>query len=64
MVNPREGGWFNPGNGELKMGNDFHSKPFDEGTQTKLIIFEEYIKEWLPVFLKKERNCLEKYKYF
>lgn len=37
------------------MGNDFHTKPFDDGTLTKLLIFEEYIKEWLPVFLKKKK---------
>ena len=30
---------------------DFHSKPFDEGTKVKLRLFEDYIREWLPVFL-------------
>jgi len=30
---------------------DFHEKPFDEGTETKLQIFELYAREWLPVFL-------------
>jgi three-Cys-motif partner protein len=30
---------------------DFHKKPFDEGTLTKLKIFELYAKGWLPVFL-------------
>ena len=30
---------------------DFHSRPFDEGTLTKLRIFELYAREWLPVFL-------------
>jgi len=30
---------------------DFHDKPFDEGTLTKLQIFELYAREWLPVFL-------------
>jgi three-Cys-motif partner protein len=29
----------------------FHGKPFDEGTLTKLDIFELYAREWLPVFL-------------
>ncbi|HUF48090.1 MAG TPA: three-Cys-motif partner protein TcmP [Vicinamibacterales bacterium] len=29
----------------------FHAKPFDEGTLTKLEIFELYTREWLPVFL-------------
>lgn len=31
--------------------NGFHDKPFDEGTLTKLQIFELYAREWLPVFL-------------
>jgi len=30
---------------------DFHDSPFDEGTLTKLDIFEFYLREWLPVFL-------------
>lgn len=34
---------------------DFHNKPFDEGTLTKLQIFELYAREWLPVFLSPER---------
>ena len=32
---------------------DLHKKPFDEGTLTKLQIFELYAREWLPVFLSK-----------
>lgn len=35
--------------------DDFHDKPFDEGTLTKLQIFELYAKEWLPVFLSSEK---------
>ena len=35
--------------------DDFHDKPFDEGTLTKLRIFELYAREWLPVFLSAER---------
>jgi three-Cys-motif partner protein len=31
--------------------NDLHSKPFDEGTITKLNIFENYAKEWIPTFV-------------
>src|SRR6266581_4688505 len=31
--------------------DDFHDKPFDESTLTKLQIFELYVREWLPVFL-------------
>jgi three-Cys-motif partner protein len=34
---------------------DFHKKPFDEGTLTKLQIFELYAREWLPVFLAPEK---------
>ncbi|MDR0698754.1 MAG: three-Cys-motif partner protein TcmP, partial [Tannerella sp.] len=30
---------------------DLHEKPFDEGTITKLEIFENYAKEWLPTFI-------------
>jgi len=35
--------------------NDFHEKPFDEGTITKLQIFELYAREWIPVFLASSR---------
>jgi three-Cys-motif partner protein len=35
--------------------DDFHNRPFDEGTLTKLQIFELYTREWLPVFLSPER---------
>ena len=34
---------------------DFHNRPFDEGTLTKLQVFELYAREWLPVFLSPER---------
>ena len=30
---------------------NLHDHPFDEGTITKLEIFEAYTKEWLPVFV-------------
>lgn len=36
--------------------DDFHDKPFDESTLTKLHIFELYVREWLPVFLKQPRR--------
>lgn len=32
---------------------DIFEKPFDEGTLVKLKIFEDYFKEWLPVFISK-----------
>lgn len=35
--------------------DDFHDKPFDEGTLTKLQIFELYTRGWLPVFLSPEK---------
>ncbi|MBN9690075.1 MAG: three-Cys-motif partner protein TcmP [Verrucomicrobia bacterium] len=44
--------------------NDFHEKPFDEGTLTKLRIFELYAREWLPVFLSAERPRLPKIHLF
>ncbi|MDD4847168.1 MAG: three-Cys-motif partner protein TcmP [Bacteroidales bacterium] len=30
---------------------DLHAKPFDDGTITKLEIFENYAKEWIPTFV-------------
>lgn len=37
------------------MKRDLHIKPFDSGTKAKLAIFHDYLKEWLPVFLAKEK---------
>lgn len=34
--------------------HSFHKKAFDEGTLTKLELFQLYTREWLPVFLSKE----------
>lgn len=34
------------------MVKNLHHEPFDEGTLTKLAIFEAYLKEWLPVFIQ------------
>jgi len=39
----------------MASSGDFHEKPFDEGTLTKLEIFELFAREWLPVFLANER---------
>lgn len=36
------------------MSRDIHKIPFDDGTKVKLAIFEDYLKEWLPVFLAKK----------
>lgn len=35
--------------------DDFHDKPFEEGTVTKLHIFELYAREWFPVFLSRQK---------
>ncbi len=34
---------------------DINEKPFDEGTRTKLEVFQLYVREWLPVFLAREK---------
>jgi three-Cys-motif partner protein len=47
--------------------DDFHDKPFDEGTLTKLQIFELYAREWFPVFLAPEqpwRNAIHIFDFF
>jgi three-Cys-motif partner protein len=36
------------------MGRNLFRKPFDEGTLDKLQIFEDYFKEWLPVFVSRK----------
>lgn len=36
------------------MGRNLFRKPFDDGTIDKLEIFEDYFKEWLPVFIAKQ----------
>ena len=35
------------------MATDIHAKTFDEGTQIKLQIVRDYLKQWLPVFIIK-----------
>ncbi|MFI1772924.1 three-Cys-motif partner protein TcmP [Thalassobellus citreus] len=35
---------------------DIHAEKFDNATQIKLIILQEYLKEWLPVFLKSNKK--------
>jgi three-Cys-motif partner protein len=37
---------------------NIHSEPFDNGTITKLEIFEDYAQAWIPTFLKL-KNCTE-----
>lgn len=36
------------------MGRDIHKSAFDEGTKMKLSIFQDYLREWLPVFISKK----------
>lgn len=39
------------------MSNKTHfSKPFDSGTQAKLEIFRNYLKEWIPVFVPSKKG--------
>ena len=38
------------------MTENFHKKPFDEETMVKLRLFENYIGEWLPVFLSSAKG--------
>ena len=41
-----------PIRGEAKVpARDFHIKPFDEGTKTKLQIYRSFVRAWLQVFL-------------
>lgn len=42
------------------MATDIHSKAFDDGTQIKLYILREYLKQWLPVFLNRRETIWKK----
>jgi three-Cys-motif partner protein len=49
------------------MARDIHKTPFDEGTKAKLSIFQDYLKEWLPVFLSKKEiywNTINVFDFF
>ncbi len=46
------------------MPKKFHGKPYDEGTLSKLKIFELYVREWIPVFLSKEEPKFEEIHLF
>ncbi len=39
-------------------------KPFNEGTKIKLEVFKEYFKEWLPVFVSKEKPIWKRVQVF
>lgn len=43
---------------------EFHDKPYDKGTLTKLRIFELYVQEWLPVFLAQPEPPFEELHIF
>jgi len=30
---------------------NLHRKPFDQATRDKLVLYREYLREWLPVFI-------------
>lgn len=43
---------------------DLFDKPFDEGTKSKLDIYREYLKEWLPVFVSRVPPIWKKVQIF
>lgn len=45
-------------------GRNLFRKPFDEGTLAKLEIFEDYFKEWLPVFITNPNPFWKKIQIF
>lgn len=45
-------------------GKDIHKEPFDEGTLTKLEIFQQYAREWLPVFVMSQRKKVYIFDFF
>jgi len=38
------------------MSRNFHSTPFDDATQLKLELFRRYIRNWIPVFLTRQKD--------
>ena len=45
-------------------GKNIHKEPFDEGTITKLEIFQRYAREWLPVFVMDKRKKVNIFDFF
>ncbi|HYF32017.1 MAG TPA: three-Cys-motif partner protein TcmP [Chitinophagaceae bacterium] len=43
---------------------DLFGKPFDDGTLDKLQIFEDYFKEWLPVFIARDNPIWKEIQIF
>ena len=46
------------------MTKDIHAKPFDEGTKIKLELFKLYLRQWLPVFVKRKDKRIEIFDFF
>ena len=45
-------------------GKNIHKKPFDEGTITKLEIFQKYAREWLPTFVMSKTARVQIFDFF
>ena len=45
-------------------GKNIHKEPFDEGTITKLEIFQKYAREWLPTFVMSKRATVRIFDFF
>ena len=45
-------------------GKNIHKEPFDEGTITKLEIFQRYAREWLPVFVLAKSKRVNIFDFF
>jgi three-Cys-motif partner protein len=48
----------------MSQKNIFFSSEFDDSTMTKLFIFEKYIENWLPVFLKQQKDYIYIFDFF
>lgn len=45
-------------------GKNIHKEPFDEGTITKLEIFQKYAREWLPTFVMSQSKTAYIFDFF
>lgn len=46
------------------MSNDFHNKPFEDSTKTKLELYKRYVEEWLPVFVSNSTKNINIFDFF
>ena len=46
------------------MKDDFFDKPFDEETNVKLELYQDYLKEWAPVFLSNPQSYISEINIF